>query len=345
MKFDYCIGNPPYQENDGSGASSDAAVPVYDDFITNMKAVSNKSISVIIPSKWMTGGRGLDKFRKEMMQDKHISALYDFEESKDVFPNVHIDGGVCIFVRKTEYNGDTSYEYHSKDGHISKSVRSLSNDFFNFVIRDNRILSTLKKVNSDIKFSSIVSNVRPFGIRGYLFNEPDRYPDSNLSDVPFEDSVHVYGVKGIKGGAKRVDGYCSKAIVLNNVDMINKYKLFFSKSYSTNAIEPPARIIGKPNEICTETFLAIGPFANLYETENCEKYIQTNFFKVLLYNGKGTMNVTSSVFKLIPLQNFTSNSDIDWSQSISDIDKQLYQKYNLSDDEINFIETYVKEMN
>ena len=344
MKFDYIIGNPPYQENDGSGGSSDSAVPVYNDFVINAKALCNRSMSIIMPSKWMTGGRGLDKFRKEMMNDKSIIKLIDFEESKYVFPGVHIDGGVCIFIRNSKYVGKTNYEYHTKDGNVTEAYRYVNNSFSDFVIRDNRVMSILEKVNSDTKFDSIVSNVRPFGIRGYLFNEPSRYPDSHLSYEPFDNAVHVFGVKGIKGGAKRVDGYVSKEIVTKNIEMVDKYKLFFTTSYSTNAIEPPSRIIAVPGEICTETFLVIGPFDTSEENINCEKYISTKLFKILLYNGKGTMHVTSSVFKLIPLQDFTANSDIDWAASIPNIDRQLYRKYGLTQEEIDFIETHVKEM-
>ena len=126
--------------------------------------------------------------------------------------------------------------------------------------------------------------------------------------------------------------------------MIDKYKIFFTTVYSTNSFYPPKRILGKPNEICTETFLVIGPFETEEEMVNCESYISTKFFKFLLYFGKGTIHVTSSVFVLIPLQDFTSASDIDWSKSVHEIDLQLYRKYGLDEKEIALIEEKVKAM-
>ena len=120
--------------------------------------------------------------------------------------------------------------------------------------------------------------------------------------------------------------------------------MIFTTSFSTDAINPPETIIANPGEICTETFLLIGPFNNKLEQLNCYNYINTSFFKVLLYFGRGTMQVSQDVFRFIPLQDFTSFSDIDWSKSIPEIDKQLYAKYNLSEDEIAFIEKMIKLM-
>lgn len=332
MKFDVIIGNPPYQLSDGSGASSDAALPVYNKFIEQAIKLYPRFLVMITPSKWMVGGRGLQKFREDMISDKRLKFMFDFENASDCFPGLHIDGGVNYFLWDREYKGKTNYTFKSNDGSISNSFKDLKNEYFDYVIRDNRILSILDKISKEDKFSSLVSQTKPFGIRKYLFNEPDRYPDSNLQFKPFKDSVKIYGVKGIKGGAKRMTGYINRKTIKGNIEAIDKYKLFFTTSYSTNAIQPPETIIGDINEVCTETFLMIGPFDNKIQQENCLTYINTDFFKVLLYFGKGTMQVTRSVFGLIPLQNFNDS----WS------DEKLFKKYNLTSEEIAFINLMIK---
>lgn len=334
MQFDVIIGNPPYQMSDGSGGSSDSAVPIYNKFVEQAIMLNPRYLCMIIPSKWMVGGRGLKKFRENMVENKKIKILYDFENSKDCFPGQNLDGGVCYFLLDREYKGKTDYIFRSNDGEEIKSKRFLKNNYFEYIIRNNRVLSIIEESSSEESFSKIVSQVRPYGIRGFLFNTPERYPNSNLSFKPFEKALKIYGVKGIKGGAKRIIGYISIDIVTNGFDSIDKYKLFFTTSYSTNAINPPEIIKAQPNEICTETFLLVGPFDTEKEQLNCLKYMNTKFFKFLLYLGKGTMHVTKSVFGLIPLQNF----DEGWS------DEKLYRKYGLTAEEIAYIEKMVRPM-
>lgn len=153
----------------------------------------------------------------------------------------------------------------------------------------------------------------------------------------------IWGVKGVKG-ARRTCCYIDKVAISKNIDWVDKYKLFFTTSYSTNATIPPEPILATPDVICTETFLVIGPFDTVEEMNNCNKYIKTKFFRLYLYFGKGTMQVSKNVFQFIPLQDFTSNSKINWKKSIKDIDQYLYKKYKLSKDEIEFIEKMIKPM-
>ena len=343
MKFNAIVGNPPYQVNDGSGASDDAANPVYQLFVRISKQIAPQYISLIMPSKWMVGGKVILKsFRKEMMEDSHLSVMVDYEDSGVCFNGQHIDGGICYFLWDKTHDGKLQYTYIPDNGSKIKTIRNLSDGNSDIVIRDSRRQTLLSKITKGILFKQIVSLTQPFGIRKDLFNSPERYPLSNLQSEPFNGCLKIYGVKGIKGGARRTVGYISPLIVTKNMDALDKYKLFFTTSYSTNAINPPETIEGEPQAVCTETFLLIGPFNSELEQQNCHKYILTNFFKILLFFGRGTMQVSQEVFRFIPLQDFTESSDINWNKSIPEIDQQLYIKYHLSTEEIAFIEKMIK---
>lgn len=327
MKFDVIVGNPPYQLSDGSGASSDAAMPIYNKFVEQAMRLNPRFLTMIIPSKWMVGGRGLQKFRKQMLDDSRIKYLFDFEDASTCFPGVHIDGGVCFFLWDSLYKGPVEHHFISNDGTKSIFSHYLKNDYFDYVIREKRAISIIDKISKEVRFSSIVSSTKPYGIRKYLFNTPDRYPEAHLSEKPYKNSVEIFGVKGIKGGARRVSGYIARNSITAGVESIDKYKIFFTTSFSTNAITPPEPIIGNPGTVCTETFLQIGPFQNSIQQKNCFDYMHTNFFKFLLYYGKGTMQVTKNVFELVPLVDF----DASWN------DSALYAKFKLQPDEIEFI--------
>ena len=146
-----------------------------------------------------------------------------------------------------------------------------------------------------------------------------------------------------KGGAKRIIGYISSNRIISD-ESIQKYKLFQSYAYSTTSTVPPEMILGLPNEVCTETFLMIGPFVNKTEAENCLLYTKTRFYRALLFFNRIQKNLSQSTFSLIPLQDFTESSDIDWSLSVPDIDQQLNKKYGFTKEEIDFIERMIKPM-
>ncbi len=346
VKIKAIVGNPPYQVNDGSGASDDASNPVYQDFVNISKTLKPQYISIIMPSKWMVGGKVVLKpFRSSMMNDPHIALMIDYENDREIFPTAHNDGGICYFLYNSNHNehGSLRYIFHLTNGHVLNSIRSLKDGKADIVIRDARRISIIDKVSKEEKrFKDIVSLTQPYGIRKDLFNSPERYPDANLSETPFEGSVKIYGVKGIKGGAKRTEGYITTTPITKNSDTVEKYKLFFTTSYSTNATTPPQAIIGNKNEICTETFLMIGPFATQTEQLNCKKFFDTNFFKILLFFGRGTMQVSRDVFRFIPLLDFSDKSEMNWNKSMEEIDAHLYAKYNFSDEELAFIESMIK---
>lgn len=327
MKFDVIIGNPPYHLSDGSGGSTDSAIPIYQKFIKQAMKMNPKFLVMIVPSKWMVGGRGLDKFREDMISDDRLRVIVDSEDGSRFFPGLHLDGGVCYFLWERDYHGEVEYTFTSYSGETTTCMRTLGNAYSKYVIRDNRVLSLIDKTSIAERFSKIVSSTKPFGIRKYLFNDPGRYPDSNLSTEPFPNSVKVFGVKGIKGGARRTSGFITRDTVTSNIDDVDQYKLFFTTSYSANAVIPPDIISGNPGEVCTETFLEIGPFESEETRNNCKHYMETRFFRFLLYIAKGTMQVNRSIFQLLPLMDFTKTWD----------DKSLFEYFNLSQSEIQMI--------
>lgn len=166
-----------------------------------------------------------------------------------------------------------------------------------------------------------------------MFNNPNNYPEANLS-LEFKPGFSkIFGVCGKKGGAKRVVGYVNSNSAKENKS-IDKYKLFFSKAYMTTSTVPPEIIIGEPSDLCTETFLQIGEFDDYNYAKNCLSYIKCKFFRALLFYNRHSLNISRESFNLIPLQDFSKP----WT------DEELYAKYNLTQDEINFIESMIKPM-
>ena len=268
-----------------------------------------------------------------MMNDTHLSKVFDYENDREIFKNAHNDGGICYLLWDKEYdkNGELYYWYKDLAGNISESYKTLKSTNGDIVVRDARISPIISKAIKNSKsLSVIMSKTKPFGVRKDLFNKPERYPNANISELFYKGSVLIHGVKGIKGGAKRLSAYVDRSIIIKNNNWVDKWKLFFTTSYSTNATIPPEDILSEPGSACTETFIVIGPFDKKEEMFNCHQYLHTNFARALLYFGHGTMQVTASVFQFVPIQDFTSQSDIDWSQSITNIDKQLYRKYLLT---------------
>ncbi|MBR0038405.1 MAG: Eco57I restriction-modification methylase domain-containing protein [Lachnospiraceae bacterium] len=333
MRFDVIIGNPPYQLSIAGGGSSDRAIPVYNKFIEQAVKLNPRFISMIIPSKWMVGGFGLKGFREYMCERHDIKELVDYEDSSFCFPGLHIDSGVCYFLIDRSYNGDVKYTFIDKSNNISTNKRKLKNDYFPYIIRDYEIYNILDKVKKYDKFSTLVSTLNPYGIPTFIFNEPKRMPEIKLSDNEFNNSLKVYGVKGIKGGAKRQTGFI-KNILDKNIN-INTYKIFFSATYSTGAINFPDPIIALPNEVCTATFLKIGDFKSLKTLKNCLSYMNTNLFKFLLFYGKGTMHVTKDTFGLIPLLDF----DKEWN------DEKVFNEFKFNKNDIEYINKFINSRN
>ena len=335
LQFTVICGNPPYQMNDGGG-TGDSAKPIYHLFINQAKRLNPHYLTMIIPSRWMKGGKGLDKFRADMMHDTHICNLFDYEKAESCFGNnVHIDGGVCYFLFDSNYDGPCHYVYQNSDGYCDISDRYLNNGIIDTIVRDSRQISIIDKTSFGDRFSACVSARNPYGFCADFFNHPERYPDVDcVIRKDAEHQVSIFGVKGIKGGAKRITGFIRISDVKKNQDAVSKYKLFFSKAYLTTSTVPPEIIKAAPNDICTETFLEIGPFDDEESMRNALSYLKTKFARALLFFNRHSLNISQESFSLIPLQDFSKP----WT------DAELYAKYNLTQDEIHFIESMIKPM-
>ena len=336
MKFDVIIGNPPYQINDGGHGSS--ATAIYGIFFQGAKSLNPNYISMIMPSRWMTGGKGLDDFRKDMILDKHIRVLHDYMSSTDCFNSVQIEGGVCHLIWNRDKEGPCNFWTHTKGSSICVE-RYLSEGNSDVVIRDINAIKILKRINvkKEKSFSDIVLARNPFGI------------DENY--LPFSSTITSLKIFGRFDRTRSIKYLENDYIVTKNANLRNVWKIFISKADGAagqlgNPI--PAKIIGNAElgdkqTICTETFLAIAPFNSEREAKNAIKYMATKFLRFMVGIRK-LKNMTRDTYQFVPLQDFTENSDIDWSKSIPEIDAQLYQKYGLTKDEIDFIESMIKPM-
>ena len=342
MKFDVIIGNPPYQEGDGGAGAS--AKPIYNQFVNVSKEIGSTYLCIIMPSRWMAGGKGLDGFRNTMLNDKHIAELHDFMHPEDVFPNTNNRGGVCYFMRNDHYDNTeykvkvvTHYENYSHS-----TQRSLQIDNWDIFIRENQAFSILdkvvKKVPNFVPLSSYVSSRKPFGIESNIIRTSAYHATKNDLNNP----VLCYG----KG--ERI-GYVEYTIISTHSHWINKWKIFTPRANNVGTELNDDNLnsfIGAPNTICTEAYIVIGADMNLTR-KKCEyisKYLKTKFVRYLHSLAKASHDATSRTYRFIPMQDFTRKSNIDWSKSIHEIDTQLYAKYGLTEEEIDFIESKIKPM-
>ena len=322
MKFDVIIGNPPYQLEVGI-EKDNYAIPLYHKFIQQAKKLRPRFISMIIPSRWFAGGRGMDDFREEMLHDTRLQILVDYPNAADCFPGIDLSGGVCYFLWNSEYNGICKIVSNRGKDYQSTMNRPLlepGNDTF---IRFNEAIPIIRKIIAykEPTFDSLVSTQTPFGIVSSL---------KDFSDKPFEESIAIYTVNGVK--------YIREDQVSKNRQWINPYKVFISKSYGERGAYPyrflAKPFIGTPRSCCTQTYLMIGPFNTSIECENVISYINTRFFRFCIMQKKNTQDAMRGVYSYVPIQDFSQL----WT------DEKLYAKYGITDEEIKFIESMVRPM-
>lgn len=325
LKFDIVVGNPPYQQMDGGAGAS--AVPIYNTFVDIAKQVSQSYVSLIIPSRWMTGGRGLDKFRASMLNDTHIAQLFDHYNASDCFSNVEIKGGVCYFLWDKNHNNKCEIHTYSINN-IQHSTRYLKEDDGNIFIRDSELINIKRQIEKkgEKSFESIVSSMKPYGLRGDFFKNPAKYGYPPISTTKQEGDITIIGLDEKLHRTRR---YVSKSYPLIQNDLTDKIKLFVPRNYGTGKMgDLPSKIeCAMPYDICTETFVQIGPFQTVEEAQNCEAYMRTKLFAVLVGIRKQDQGAGKSVYRYVPLQDFS----VRWT------DDMLITKYQLSDKQVEYI--------
>ena len=319
MKFDVIVGNPPYQLSDGGHGRS--AKPLYHKFIQQAKKLNPKYLTMIVPDRWFAGGKGLNEFRDEMLNDKRFRKIVDYTSASDAFPGADVPGGVCYFLWDNSYNGETEIEVRNGN-QIDISKRYL-NEFDTF-IRYSTAADIIKKVRIHSKsfMSEQVSSRKPFGL---ATNErPKTKGDLKLK---------YYGGYG---------SYPSNLITVGN-DLISLWKVITSKTSYDHAGQPDKegkrRVFStleilKPNEICTETYIIVGSFNSEKECLNLLSYLKTKFTRFLVSQLSFSQDITKDRFAFVPIEDFSES----WT------DEKLYKKYGLTEAEIAFIESMIRPM-
>ena len=322
MKFKAIVGNPPYQIMDGGAKAS--ASPIYQLFVDSSKKLSPSSISMIMPSKWFAGGKGLDEFRESMRTDKHIEYIKDFVNSKELFPTASIGGGICYFLWNNKHNGKCHFT-NILAGRESTMERSL--DEYEVIVRYNEAINILNTAVPDgtPTISDIMLSRNPFGQSSNVRGKDIFYPNS-IELVTSQGSYFV-----------------DKDSITENVDYVNSWKVSISKVTCEHAGEPDKngqvkvlsslRTFG-PNVACTDSYLIIGKFETEREANNLRSYLSTKFARFLLLLSVSSINLSKDKFKFVPMQDFSKP----WT------DEELYLKYNLNEDEINYIDSIIKPL-
>ena len=332
MKFDVIVGNPPYQESARSGNRSK---PIYNKFVELSKELNPNFLSLIIPSRWMSGGLGLSKFRDTMLNDKRMSELTDYPDSNEMFPGVEVKGGICYFLWEKNHSNKCAITTVRGDDYYGPIKRNL--DDFDILVRDSRAVEILNKILTfeEISITSILSVDKEFGWTS-------NFDDFNKKKV--EGYIPLHYIRK----AKRNIGYIRKEDITKSPELIDTYKVLIPKAGSDGGKKIPDSVLGNPlvasnPSVCTQSFLFFHTDSK-YKAQSIELYLKTKFFRFLVSLRKMTQDATKSTYKWVPVQNFTAESDINWSKSIEEIDKQLYMKYKLSKEEIEFIEKMIKPM-
>ncbi len=336
MKFDFVIGNPPYQES--TKDTSDK--PIYNLFMEAAFKVSD-NVTLIHPARFLfNAGKTPKAWNEKMLADEHFKVLLYEQDSSKIFTNTDIKGGVAITHRNARriYGAIGMFSAFSELNSIAKKVKD-----YGF-----KPLSDLVYVQQKFNLEMLYKDYPEFRSRIGSEGKEKRLTTS-IFDLPvFTDrriSSEQYEILGLCGNNERTTRYIAKKYIESGSN-IDKYKVILPKSNGSGAIGEvlSTPLIGEPLIGYTQTFISIGAFDNLNEASNAFKYIKSKFCRTMLGILKITQDNNKDTWRLVPAQDFTQNSDIDWSKSIKEIDIQLYDKYGLSPEERDFIESKVKEM-
>lgn len=306
------------------GGIGTSATPIYQRFVEQAIKLGPRYLSMIIPARWYSGGKGLDEFRDTILHDDRLRHIVDIPEAIDCFPGVQIKGGVCYFLWDRDNAGNVKVMTSRKGEIVSEMERPLLEEGCATFIRYNEAISILRKVQSfgESSFGENVSARKPFGL------------DSDFSEFKKQKS-DKFNIKLYRYGE---DGYVSKEQVLRNHETIKKIKVIISKAGSGSDTFPHqilgVPIIAEPNSICTETYLILGVFDSYEQATNLVSYVSTRFFRFMVSLIKNTQNAPRGVYAFVPTQDYTKK----WT------DKNLYKKYSITDHEIKFIESLIRPM-
>lgn len=350
--FDFCIGNPPYQETQNSTSDK----PVYNVLMDAAYDVSEKA-EFITPARFLfNAGKTPKDWNRKMLQDKHFKVMSYEDNAANVFPNTDIKGGVAVTYR------DENKDFGAIDIFVSEPT--LNSILHKVITRQDfkpvsdevyapesyKFTDEMYKEHPEIKQMTFVykGKVGPLISKGHDYDVTSNIFEK-LDNIVFFEKKPVDGEEYIRIEGRKDNQRCVRWIkekYIANHENLNKYKMLFPKANGSGRFGEPMTLplIAEPGEGHTQTFISIGKCKSRIEADNEMKYVQTKFARTLLGILKVTQDNKKGVWKYVPLQDFTPKSDIDWSKSIHEIDLQLYKKYGLSADEINFIETHVKEM-
>lgn len=333
MNFNAIVGNPPYQQMGGSGGTNDASIFQY--FCDIASKMKPSYVSMIIPSKWFSGGRDnlLKDFRERMLNGNHVEKLVAYSNSSDIFSNVEIKGGICYFLENASYQGDCEYSL-IKDGNIETRLMALNS--FDILIRDPQLAAIVKKVQdlspSGTKFvDTLISSDTPFGVP----TNPKESKKTQFSVSDVQTKEYSLPLFYLERGTRKY-GYVRSRDIHKNVQDIPSPKVFIPKAGGSGN---DAMILGQPevalpNAICSQTFL-YAKFSSVEEAQNFTTYLKTKFFRILVSAAKITQDAPSGVYRFVPILDFTKS----WC------DSELYDLYNLTTSEIQFVESMIKPMN
>ena len=328
MQFDVIIGNPPYQITGGGGGTNDA--PIYHLFVQQAMRLEPRFLSMVIPSRWMAGGRGLGEFRAQFLGDRRVRNLVDYQNAKDVFPTVGIGGGTCYFLWERDNPGLCECTFHRNGATVGPHPRAL--DEFDVFVRDKRAVDILHKVVAagERSFDELVSGDTPFGLA-------TNFSDYARDVVPKRAQIRLYA----NVGTTRVCGAIARDAINKNSHLIDVWKLFLPVAGSgrerersgVDLVLGPA-IIGEPGSVCTQTYLVAGPLSSRVMAKNVESYLRTRLARFLVSLRKPAQHVFRGMYRWVPVQ--------PWNRIWTDAD--LYKKYGITKHEIVFIESMIRPM-
>jgi site-specific DNA-methyltransferase (adenine-specific) len=322
MKFDVVVGNPPYQLQDGGGLKGSSASPIYQLFVNQAFRLKPRYVAMIIPSRWFSGGKGLDEFREQMLASTNFRELVDYPAAADLFPTVEIKGGVCYFVWDSKYEGPCNVTTNISGQEPTVSQRYLGEHGDTFV-RYAEAIPILQKVQSKSKtfVDEHVKARKPFGLNSNF---------TEYSDKSSAGSIELYRLGG--------KSYIKRSQIITNDNLVDDWKVLLGKGYNGGDNFPHQimgyPIVAGPGSACTETYLILGTFKSKKEAENFASYVRTRFFRFLVFLRKNTQNMSQSKFRFAPQMDLSKS----WTDDL------LYRHFGISKDEIAFIESLIREM-